>query len=504
MKTVYQSASKALLITFFSCGLSLAQEGTTESSSLKLGSLFQDRMVLQRDLPVPIWGEAKEGATVTVEFGGQQKSIQVGADGKWVLKLDPLGSSAESRVMSVSSTCSPEGVSYSDVVVGEVWICSGQSNMAMKAASIKEVKELIPKAKNLRSFQVENTVSFTENSYCNGQWELKGPNSAVAFSFAYFLEEVADVPVGIILTSWGSSSIEGWMPREMTEKLPHFKSIMSEFDANEATHQKIKDVLAKGAEREKLEDVLLRTQPNIIYNAMMRPLVPYACRGLVWYQGEANSKNIDDMLQYRESLPLWIEHYRGLWKRDDLHLLVVMLPGYGKLFRDDIDPEDPSIISWAWMRESQLNIRETPHTGIISTIDLGRMDNAHPKDKLPIGQRLAFLAARDTLLKDVESEGPMMKSATVKGSSLTVEFDNAAGLKTTDGEAPKAFWISDDQAKWVRADAKIEGSTIILNSSEVEKPLYVRYAFSGMPKVNLVNEFNLPAYPFRTDSFQPQ
>ena len=473
------------------------------SAGLTLGSLFQDRMVLQRDMPVPVWGTDDPGATVTVEFAGQQKKAVASATGKWQVDLDPLSTSFESRTLAIRSTRDNRRVSLSDVVVGEVWICSGQSNMQIPVGGVLEIKALIPTAKNIRSFTVENTVSFTEQKSCNGKWEEQYPNSAVAFGFSYFLQATAHMPVGIILTSWGSSSIEGWMPRDMTEKLPHFKKIMQEFDADTKRKERIKELLVKPGKRDKLDDVFLRTQPNILYNAMMKPLVPYACRGVVWYQGEANSQTIEDMRQYGTTLPLWVQRYRQEWNNDSMYFLVVMLPGYGKLFRDELDPEDPSAISWAWMRESQLKVLNLPHTGIISSIDTGLLGNVHPKDKLPIVQRLALLAARDTLGQKIEAQGPIIKKVELQGHSLVVHFDHADGLKTKDGKAPGAFWLADDSKHWKRADAAIVGQTVVLKSTELEKPLYVRYAFSGMPKVNLINGAGLPANPFRTDRFEP-
>jgi sialate O-acetylesterase len=475
------------------------------SADLRIASLFKDHMVLQREIPVPVWGTDDPGATVTVEFAGQQKKAVASASGKWQVMLDPMPASFEPRILKVSSNRQSAigTLQCSDVLVGEVWICSGQSNMQIPVGGVPEIKALIPTAKNIRSFEVENTVSFTEQESCNGTWEAKYPNSAVAFGFSCFLQAAADVPVGIILTAWGSSSIEGWMPRDMTEKLPHFKKIMDEFDADTKGRERIKEILAKPGAREMREDVFLRTQPNILYNAMMKPLIPYACRGVVWYQGEANSKTIEAMRQYGTTLPLWAQRYRQEWHNDSMHFLVVMLPGYGKLFRDDIDPEDPSAISWAWMRESQLKILELPHTGIISSIDTGLLGNVHPKDKLPIVQRLALLASRDTLGQATEAQGPIVKKVEPQGDSLVVYFDHAAGLKTTDCEAPNAFWLADDSKHWKRADAAIAGQTVVLKSAELGKPLYVRYAFSGMPKVNLVNGADLPAYPFRTDRFEP-
>ncbi|BDS05867.1 sialic-acid O-acetylesterase [Oceaniferula spumae] len=489
------------------------------NAELRPASLFQNHMVLQRDMPVPVWGDADPGAKVTVEFAGQKKIATADGDGKWMLKLDALTGTYDAKDLTISSEhqAKAEHVKLTDVVVGEVWICSGQSNMQFAAKAVPEVKALIPKAKHIRSFAVKRTVAFTEQDRCEGKWIARYPDSAVAFSFAHSLQASADVPIGIILSCWGSSSLEAWMPRDMVDTVPHFKTMMDEFDANTETKSKIKEVLNRPKGWSKQEDVFLRRQSNILYNAMMHPLAPYACRGLVWYQGERNTQSMFGMLKepwfsrnsgmliYGDVLKKWIQRYRKEWGNEDMHFLITMLPGYGKVADTSPDKasDSPTAHSWAWMRESQMQALDLKGVSVANTVDLGDIKNVHPKDKLPVGQRLALLAARDTLGKDVSAQGPVVKKVEAMGNIVIVHFDHAEGLKTIDGKAPNAFWITDDSKKWVRAQAAIKGSTVVLQSSEISKPLYVRYAFAGMPKVNLVNAEELPAYPFRSDEFKP-
>ena len=488
-------------------------------ADLELASVFTDHMVLQRETTVPVWGKADRGAKVTVVFAGQTKATISDANGRWRVDLDDLDMSFKPRTLTVSAVLdgNVEKAQCDDVLVGDVWICSGQSNMQFGVGGVPEVRALIPKAENIRSFTVEQTVAFTEQDRCKGTWVDSHPDSAVAFGFAYYLEKAADVPVGIILTCWGSSSIEAWMPRDMTETVPHFKTIMEEFDANTEFKDQIQAALDGPRPFSRKDNVFLRRQPNILYNAMMKPLAPYACRGVVWYQGERNTQSMFGMLKdpwwsrnsgvmiYGDVLKQWILRYRKEWGRDDLQFLIVMLPGYGKRVGPGaaIDPESPAAQSWAWMRQSQLEVLDLPHTGVANTIDLGDVKNVHPKDKLPIGKRLALLAERDTLGHHIEAQGPVMKRVERRGEALVVHFDHATGLKTLDGEAPSAFWVADDSEKWVTAEAVIDGQTVVLKSAELDKPLYVRYAFAGKPKVNLVNGSDLPAYPFRTDTFKP-
>ena len=483
---------------------------------LKPSSLFTDHMVLQRSQLVPVWGTATPGEVITVSFDKQSKSAITDQDGEWMIHLNPMSASSEGRDMVIKGT---ESIVIADVVVGEVWICSGQSNMQCPVSNVPEAKGLIPFANNIRSFEVDRTVSFSEAEDVHGHWKDSYPNSAVAFSFAYFLEDIGDVPVGIILTAWGSSSLEAWMPKHLTTKLPYFRTIMDDFDNDTETHERIKDILAKGKARTREEDIFLRRQPNILYNAMMNPISPYACRGLVWYQGERNTKSLSGipeitqenwflrvagMKEYGSVLKEWALSYRELWDNEKLDFMIIMLPGFGRgtTASPEIDPEDPAAESWAWIRESQMQILDLPHTSVINTIDLGDVKNIHPSDKLPIGQRLALVASNNYMNKQMLTSGPIMDKVTVADRSIVVHFKNAEGLKTTNGSMPSAFWVSDDSGQWKPADAHIDGSTVVLSSSEVDQPKYVRYAFAGKPKVNLVNKIELPAYPFRTDTFE--
>jgi len=331
-------------------------------------------------------------------------------------------------------------------------------------------------------------------------------------------KQAGDLPIGIILSSWGSTSIEAWMPRDMTEQLPYYATILAEQDDNAETQKRIKAALDAGKWSGK-EDVFLRRQSCIVYNAMMAPLVPYACRGLVWYQGERNTRYISGMpdnapfyhrvagiREYDDTLLAWAKRYRQAWDREDFRIMVVMLPGYGSVLATgpSRDRDHPTAHTWAWMRESQLEILDLPHTAVANTIDLGDVKNIHPKDKAPIGRRLALLAARDTLGRKGIASGPSFSKVEPKGETLVVQFDQAEGLKTKDGKAPAEFWLSDKNgATWHPAQARIDGASVVLQSAKVAAPAHVRYAFTGKPAVNLVNGAGLPAYPFRSDSFGP-
>ncbi len=495
----------------------LARGFISENSAphiLRVASPFTNHMVLQRDQAIPVWGKSKPHAQVTVDFLAQRKTATADANGEWKLELDatPVSNTPSSLNISIEST--HESITLNNVLVGDVWICSGQSNMQMGYRGIPDIRSLDFSEFEIRTFTVKNTVAFEEKAFCEGEWTTAPPPSAVAASFAYHLTKSSNIPVGIIQTSWGSSSLEAWMPRDMVDTVPHFKTMMEEFDANTEANQKIANILEGPKPWSRQDDVYLRRQSNILYNAMMAPLAPYACKGLVWYQGERNTQSIhgmlkdpwfsrnSGMLKYGDTLKKWIQRYRKEWNQADMEFLIVMLPGYGKVLnsKPGDTPENPDVHSWAWMRESQLKALELPSTAVANTIDLGDIKNIHPKDKLPIGQRLALLASPE---QNSNTQGPMVREVEPRNKSLIVHFNHATGLKTLDGDAPTGFWIADESGEWIQANARIKGQSIILKSDKLNKPIYVRYAFAAMPKVNLVNEANLPAYPFRSDRFNP-
>lgn len=477
-------------------------------ADVKPSTVFGNGMVLQCGSPVPVWGRATPGEKVVVEFDGQNKSTMAGADGRWSVELDSLAASSEGRTLTISgeNTCS-----FTDVLVGEVWICCGQSNMVMGYNSIPELKALLPKAQErpIRHFAVTTLVAFEPQENVRGEWKTGPPTSAVALAFSYFLQERLQIPVGVIQTCWGSSRIEGWMPRDMTSKLPHFATAMEAFEKND--RPRVEELLEfakthpKGAPQcwERKDNIYLRTRPNILYNAMLHPIAPFAVRGMAWYQGESNS---GEPALYAQSLPAWVDRLRQHWGSNDFHLLAVMLPRFGRILHGENKSIDyPDNGSWAWFREAQMKVLEVPHTSVANTIDLGDVKNIHPKDKEPIGRRLAQLALRDIHQLEIAAGGPRFRSIEISGSTITVLFDDAVGLKTTDGKPPSEFWLAGKDRKWLRASsARIQGNEIKLEAEGLSEPVAVRYAFAGFPEVNLVNRAGLPAYPFRSDEWSPK
>jgi sialate O-acetylesterase len=505
-----------LIVLIIQYSIALAHANSISQNKLQLSSIFQHHMILQRDQPISVWGKAQAGSEIKVIFAAQKATTTTNEHGHWTLQLPALKASFSPQSMTVS-TSTNQKITLDDILIGEVWICAGQSNMQLTVNKVKEIEALKATAKHIRSFAVKRTVSFNEQNSMGGSWQPTIPDSAVAFSFAYYLQQRANVPVGIILTAWGSSSLEAWMPRDLTAKLPYFNTIMQEFDNDSKRKEKINSILSGPQPWTRKDDVYLRRQPNILFNAMMKPIAPFTVRGLVWYQGERNTQSMhglvaepwykmnSGMLKYRAALQTWIKRYRKEWHNDKMNFMIVMLPRYKQLLSSSPtkDIEQPNAHSWAWMRESQIAAEQLQHVTVVNTIDLGDPTNIHPRDKLPIGQRLAQLAARDTLEHKIAAKGPVFKKAVTSANSITLHFDHNEGLTTTNGKAPTEFWLATDKQQWVNAEAKIVNNTIVLRHEKITHPLYVRYAFTGAPNVNLVNHTGLPAQPFRTDSFPP-
>ena len=479
--------------------LSLAAQAHAE---LRVSPMFGDHMVLQREMPVPVWGKADAGDAVTVRFAGQEAQTRAGADGKWMLQLPAMPASAEGRVMSIEAKGTKK--EFQDVLVGEVWVCSGQSNMQYGWGTQSkprynwggdaDIAKLAESAAGLpiRCYDVPPNVSFTPNDECAGQWSTDLPGSAVAFGFSHHLHKALNVPVAVIVTCWGSSFIEGWMPIELTAELPHFKKIMDDFQKSAPTRERVEKAMKMGI-RDGMSFV--RKQPNIVYNAMLHPVIPYGCRGIVWYQGEANAAQPE---LYAASLPAWVREMRKRWNRENLHVLGVMLPGYG----EDKGAADPA--SWAWFREAQGKGLAMPHAALINTIDLGDAKNIHPTDKAPIVDRLARVARNDVYQDPVAARGPVFQNQKIDGAKVTITFDHADGLSTKDGKAPAGFWLAGADRQWHPAQAVIKGATVEVQAEAVQAPVACRYAFSNTPAVNLINKAGLPAAPFRTDDWPRQ
>lgn len=480
---------------------------------LSLASPFQDRMVLQRDKPVAVWGQTLPNTAVSVSIDSTVVNGTSDSSGDWELEL-PAMSAGGPYTLEVTSAS--ETLTVEDVLVGDVWFCFGQSNMVWSlnstgAAWHTAYENAIAAEDNIRCLKVDQAMSLQEQTSGGMSWldnSTAGTWSAVASVFAYNLHQETGVPVGIIWAAWGSSSIEGWMPLSMADQFPHFEEMLllyqsvSEYRSGDTTASNIPSGYTSNEDALiDLEagvisghDIFKRTRPNIIYNQMVHPLIKYGISGFIWYQGEANS-GAPNYAQYRFTLPSFVEEYRSRFGQGDLPFLGVQLPSY-----------DNGTDYWPWFRESQDQIRTLNNGHVAVTIDTGNAGNIHPSDKEPIGIRLSLLARKYALGESIIADSPRFDSMSINGSQVTLTFTNANGLTTDDGLDPAEFELAGaDEVFYPATSSSISGSDVVISSTSVSTPVAVRYAWSPAPlnTVNLVNSAGLPAAPFRTDSFAP-
>lgn len=492
---------------------------------VKVASIFGDDMVLQRDVPIPIWGEAAPGEEVKVTFKNQVKTAKADEKGQWQVELEPVAADrgAELHVEGKNK------VDFKNVAVGEVWIASGQSNMELRLRDVNGGPEAIESTNEpeLRGIVVKKAVSPKPEKEIQGKWQVakKGDIkewSAAGFFFAKELHSEVGVPVGLIMTYWGGTPVEAWTPMEKFADDPAYKARI-----NQDWEKKYKDYLQKVAtydERlKKYKEAVEKAKaegkppparvrvpnnpysqhPGQLYNAMISPLVPYALKGVIWYQGEQNAPRA---FQYRKWFPNLITSWRELWKLGEFPFYFVQLPNYRKT------SDEPSDSDWSEMREAQAMTLSLTNTAMAVAIDIGEADNIHPKNKKEVGHRLALLALANLYGKrpQGDSASPLFDSMEINGDHAKIVFKNATGLvaRDTDSHGEKVadgkivgFQIAGDDKQWFWADAKIEGDCVIVSSDKVPKPVAVRYAWGDNPRVNLYNATGLPAAPFRTDKW---
>lgn len=454
----------------------------TALADVSLPSVFNSHMVLQRDRPVPVWGKAEAGEKVTVSFAGQKKEATAGADGKWSLSLDAMPANAQPQAMTVAAK---NEIKFDDVLVGEVWLGSGQSNMQWSVdASLNSAEEIAAaNHPNLRLFLVPLVSSPEKQDNVNATWTACTPQSAPKFSAVlYFmgrhLQKELNVPVGLIASSWGGSRIEPWTPIEGFESVPSQQENAKKLRESAAT-------LPHGSQ--KLHGT---------YNAMIHPLVPFAMRGAVWYQGESN--NGEGML-YLDRLKALIGGWRAVWKQPDLSFYQVQLAPFNYSRKG---PEaDKAVTSLAEIWEAQAeSVKQIPHTGMAVINDIGDVKDIHPKNKQEAGRRLALIAlAKDYGRKDLVCSGPVYREHVIENGKVRVKFDSTGGgLASRDGQ-PLTWWeVAGADGKFVAAEASIDGADVLVSAAGVTEPKAVRYAFSQIAEPNLMNKEGLPAGAFRT------
>ena len=504
---------------------------TMAPAAVKLPRIFGNHMVLQRGTPVSVWGWADAGQKVTVSFAGQAKIAEAGADGKWMVKLDALQASAKPATMTVSANGAK--VTFTNVLVGEVWVGSGQSNMEMGLGGCLEAKRFIEEAKKfpaIRLFTAPKRPSGVPMYDVHGSWRACDPGSARGFSavlyyFGRRIHKEIGVPVGLIHSSWGGTRIEPWTPPCGFEAIASLAKIAKEVrDApvryNQQVAAKIKDVetwltvaksaVAAGKPAPRFPDVPKHPldssgRPTGLYNGMIHPIVPFAIRGAIWYQGESNG---GEGPTYFAKMQALIGGWRKVWGQGDFPFYFVQLANF---HAPSTNPAGGD--GWARHREAQTHSLTIPHTGMAVIIDIGDARNIHPKNKFDVGERLALWAlAKDYDKKDLVYSGPIYKGMKVDGNKVVLSFDHVGGglmVGKKEGLAPtkevpggelKHFAIAGADKKWLWADAKIVGDTVVVSCDAIAKPVAVHYAYSMNPEgCNLYNKEGLPASPFRTD-----
>lgn len=505
-------------------------------ADVTLNGLFGDHMVLQRDIPVAVFGKAEPGETITIEFAGQSKSAVASRDGQWLIKLDPLQVSTNPATMSVSGK---NKLTIKDIVVGDVWVCSGQSNMEWDLNSCNR-REDIDSANFplLRQFHVPGRVASSPVTDTRSGWNVCKPQTAggftaVGFYFGRKLLKETGVPIGLFKSAWGGTAIEPWTTpaglasiKELNKDKDNLDRQIKEYRERLKAMVPQIQVYLEESEKAAADQKELPSPPDLpvypvsstypsgwhcLYNGMIHPLIRYGIKGAIWYQGESNGGEGDSYFHKKQAL---IGGWRKAWNQGDFPFYFVQLAN----FQNPNDNPDGGDIGWAKTRQGQTRSLAIPSTGMAVAIDLADVGNPgdiHPKNKKDVGERLALWAlAKDYGKKDIVYSGPIFKEMKIEGDKARILFDHVgSGLTVAikkgydnmvkdPGGKLKRFAIAGEDKKWVWADAVIDGKTVVVSSPQVPKPVAVRYAFSINPDgCNLYNEEGLPASPFRTDDW---
>lgn len=474
---------------------------TGNYGGLQLPEIYSDNMVLQHGQSLPLQGIANAGTKITVTIGKQQLNTTADSNGKWQVTLAPL---AAKETYTLQITAGKEKRIFKNVVAGEVWLCSGQSNMEFEMFQASTGERDIPQAENpnIRLFDMEARWR-TDNAnawelsaldsinvlqyYKPAQWEVCTPKtvrafSAVAYYFGRTLQKDLDMPIGLICNAVGGSPTESWVDRRTLEY--EFPRILNNWRENDFIMDWVRQ--RAGENIAKATDKLQRHpyEPAYLFEAGILPLAKYPIKGVIWYQGESNAHNKD---AHSKLFPLLVKSWRTEFNNSQLPFYYVQLSSINRP-------------SWGWFRESQRRLMKVvPHSGMAVSYDYGHSTDVHPKNKQPIGERLAQWALSDTYGRKVLPSGPLFRSATFNGKVATVAFDYAQGMHSADGKTLRGFELSDGNGIFYPATAEVVGEELKVTSEEVSNPKAVRYGFSPVTDGNLVNEANLPASTFTSE-----
>lgn len=469
------------------------------SADVELSPLFRDHMVLQQGGKVPVWGRAAPGEKVTVHVLKDKAETVADDAGRWRVALGPLQAGGPVEMVVVASNV----IRITDVLIGEVWLCSGQSNMDWPVKRSRSADEEIAQADQpmIRLFGVDRAVAREPQENPIGTWSVCTPGSvkgfsAVAYFFARELRKKEKVPIGLIQASVGATPAEAWIGCSALERDADLKRIVTDWNASRSLKVKMSGQSVPAGSQPSQPAVDPdgpRKMPCGLFNGMIHPLIPYRIAGVIWYQGESNAWQAD---LYKKLFPALICDWRERWGQGDFPFLFVQLPNFGK--RVNV----PSDGQWARLREAQAAALELPRTGMVVTIDIGEADDIHPKNKQEVGVRLALTAEALVYGRQVSYTGPLFRSMKIEGDRAIVVFDCIGHVLATRDNAPvKGFAIAGDDRTFHWAEGTLENNTVVLRSDQVPKPVAVRYAWADNPDCNLVGVFQLPAGPFRTDDW---
>jgi sialate O-acetylesterase len=474
-------------------------------AGVKLPALISDHMVLQQGMPVRIWGTADPGEAVKVDFQGQSVAAKAGSNGKWEAWLKPL-------IAAGPLELAVNNLTIRDVLVGEVWLGSGQSNMEFVLNNAVNHDEEIARAGYplIHLFHVKKLVAEQPVEDVVGAWEVCSPASiprfsAVEYFFGRQLHQSLHVPMGLIESDWGGTPAQSWTSKEALAADPALKYVQDGWDQALAAYPAAKqrydqqlETWNQAAAKAKQDG---KTPPNRpaapqgpghpntpagLYNGMIAPLTPYAIRGVIWYQGESNASEAH-AYKYRRLFGGMIEDWRNRWGEGDFPFLFVQLANY------------KSNQWWPVLRESQTETLRLRNTGMAVAIDVGEHTDIHPKNKQDVGKRLALAALHVAYGKSLEYTGPVFRQAAPEGAAMRVYFSHADGMQARGGGSLTGFTVAGADGNFVPAEAKIDGDTVIVSAAQVASPAAVRYAWADDPECNLINQAGLPASPFRSD-----
>lgn len=455
-------------------------------AEVRLPAVIGDHMVLQHGTELNFWGWAEAGESVSVTVAGKSVATTAAAEGRWTVRHAPLQKMGPVDVVIAGQNT----ITLKNVVCGDVWFCSGQSNMQWRVLESTGAKEEIAAARhpNLRLFLVERQTALQPQADVEGRWvecspETIAESSAVAYFFGRDLQAALNGrPLGLIQAAYGGCGAEAWVSDATLRADPLYQPLLEK---------------AAAANR----DPSQANTPNrasVLYNGVIAPLQHFAIKGVIWYQGE---QNVSRAHQYRTLFPAMIRDWRKTWGLGDFPFLFVQLPNYQPDKSKPDRPAEPEASAWAELRDAQRQALQAPHTAMAVTIDIGDPREIHPKNKLEVGRRLAQLALALAHGQDHIASGPLYRSHTIMNGTIHLQFSQVgSGLVARGGEL-KGFAIAGADQKFVWARARIEGPDIIVEADTVAQPVAVRYAWADNPEATLFNEDGYPASPFRTDDW---